>query len=271
MLGQEVTRVFSADPLWQVVGWDFENLDITDAKSVENKLTAAEPSLVINCAAYNNVDSAENEPAKAELLNETAVMNLAAVTSKLGATLVHFSTDYVFDGMKKDGYVEADAPNPQSVYAKTKTAGEIAARENPNHYVIRLSRLFGKPAASVNAKKSFVDVMLALTEKHSSIDVVDGEFSSPTYAPDLARATYDMVKLQSPFGTYHRTNDGACTWFAFAQEIFRIAGKTVTVKPVPPEKFVRPAARPVYSQLLSTKLPPLRAWQAALAEYLGVS
>ena len=90
MLGQEVTRVFSADPLWQVVGWDFENLDITDAKSVENKLTAAEPSLVINCAAYNNVDSAENEPAKAELLNETAVMNLAAVTSKLGATLVHF-------------------------------------------------------------------------------------------------------------------------------------------------------------------------------------
>ena len=144
--------------------------------------------------------------------------------------------------MKKDGYVEADAPNPQSVYAKTKTAGEIAARENPNHYVIRLSRLFGKPAASVNAKKSFVDVMLALTEKHSSIDVVDGEFSSPTYAPDLARATYDMVKLQSPFGTYHRTNDGACTWFAFAQEIFRIAGKTVTVKPVPPEKFVRPAA-----------------------------
>ena len=143
--------------------------------------------------------------------------------------------------MKKDGYVEADAPNPQSVYAKTKTAGEIAARENPNHYVIRLSRLFGKPAASVNAKKSFVDVMLALTEKHSSIDVVDGEFSSPTYAPDLARATYDMVKLQSPFGTYHRTNDGACTWFAFAQEIFRIAGKTVTVKPVPPEKFVRPA------------------------------
>lgn len=269
MLGQEIVRVFSADPLWQVVAWDFENLDITDAKSVENKLTAAEPQLVINCAAYNNVDGAETVPDKAELLNVTAVMNLARTTAQLGATLVHFSTDYVFEGTNRDGYVEADAVSPQGVYAKTKAAGEIAVRENPNHYVIRLSRLFGKPAASTNAKKSFVDVMLGMAETQSTISVVDGEYSSPTYAPDLARATYDMIKLQSPFGTYHRTNDGACTWYTFAQEIFRISGKNVTVQPVPPDKFPRPAARPAYSQLRTTKLPPLRAWQDALAEYLG--
>lgn len=271
MLGQEIVRVFSADPLWQVVGWDFENLDITDAKSVENKLTAAEPSLVINCAAYNNVDGAETEPEKAVLLNTTSVENLAHTTAQLDATLVHFSTDYVFDGTNRDGYVEADAPNPKSVYAKTKAAGEVAARENPKHYVIRLSRLFGKPATSTNAKKSFVDVMLALAEKQSTINVVDGEYSSPTYAPDLARATYDMVKLQSPFGTYHRTNDGACTWYTFAREIFRIAGKHVTVTGVPPETFPRPAARPAFSQLRTTKLPPLRSWQDALVEYLGVA
>jgi len=271
MLGQEIARVFSADPLWQVVGWDFENLDITDAKSVENKLTAAEPQLVINCAAYNNVDGAESEKAKAELLNVTAVASLAKTTAHSGATFVHFSTDYVFDGTKRAGYVEDDVPNPQSVYARTKAAGEVAMRENPKHYVIRLSRLFGKPAASANAKQSFVDVMLALAEQQSTITVVDGEFSSPTYAPDLARATYDMVKLQSPYGTYHRTNNGACTWYTFAQEIFRIAGKTVTMQHVPPEKFTRAAARPAYSQLLTTKLPALRPWQDALGEYLGVS
>jgi len=269
MLGQEIVRVFSADPLWQVVGWDFENLDITDAKSVENKLTAAEPQLVINCAAYNNVDGAETEPEKAERLNTAAVANLARTTAQLGATLVHFSTDYVFDGTNRDGYVEAAAPNPKSVYARTKAAGEVAARENPKHYVIRLSRLFGKPAASTNAKKSFVDVMLGLAEKQQSLQVVDGEYSSPTYAPDLARATYDMLKLQSPHGTYHRTNDGACTWYTFAKEIFRLAGKQVSVEAVPPETFPRPAARPAFSQLRTTKLPPLRSWQDALAEYLG--
>lgn len=268
MLGQEIVRVFSADPLWQVVGWDFENLDITEAKSVENKLTAAEPSLVINCAAYNNVDGAETAPDQAELLNVTAVANLARTTAQIGATLVHFSTDYVFAGTKQEGYIEANLTDPQSVYAKTKAAGEVAARENPKHYVIRLSRLFGKPAISVNAKKSFVDVMLGLAETQSTISVVDGEYSSPTYAPDLAKATYDIVRLQSPFGTYHRTNDGACTWFAFAQEIFRIAGKQVTVQPVPPEQYPRPAPRPAYSQLCTTKLPTLRSWQDALAEYL---
>ncbi len=269
MLGQEIVRVFSSDPLWQVVGWDFENLDITDAKSVEHKLTAAEPQLVINCAAYNNVDGAEHDLEKARLLNVHAVENLARTTHVLGATFVHYSTDYVFDGTNVSGYQEDDKPNPQSVYAKTKAEGEGATRQNPNHYVIRLSRLFGTPAASAAAKKSFVDVMLTLAEKQSSIDVIDGEFSSPTYAPDLARATYDMVRLQSPFGTYHRTNDGACTWCAFAKGIFRVAGKQISIQPVSPEKFPRPAARPSFSQLLTTKLPPLRTWQEALAEYLG--
>ena len=271
MLGQEIVRVFSADPLWQVVGWDFENLDITDARSIENKLTAAEPQLVINCAAYNNVDKAEEEPDKAKVLNVQAVSNLALVTKQLGATLVHYSTDYVFDGTKQDGYVESDTPNPQSIYGRTKFEGETSAVQNPQSYVIRLSRLFGKPAISTAAKKSFVDVMLALAEKQSSLNVVDAEFSSPTYAPDLARATYDIIRLQSPFGTYHRTNDGACTWFAFAQEIFRTIGKDVSVMPVLANAFPRPAVRPAFSQLHTTKLPPLRSWQDALAEYLGVT
>lgn len=268
MLGQEIVRVFSTDPLWNVVAWDFENLDITDPNKVRALLTAAEPALVINCAAYNNVDKAESEPELAMRLNAEAVRNLAKTTQELGATLVHFSSDYVFDGIRQDGYDEQCVVNPQSAYARSKAAGEEAARENPKHYVVRLSRLFGKPAISEAGKKSFVDTMLALAVDHESLEVVESEFSSPTYAPDLAQSVYDMVRLQSPYGTYHRTNDGACTWYEFAQEIFRLAKKSTPVTPVPPERFPRPARRPAYSQLLTTKLPALRSWQDALAEYL---
>lgn len=268
MLGQEIVRVFSTDPLWNVVAWDTENLDITDPNKVTALLTAAEPTLVINCAAYNNVDLAEEEPGRATTLNADAVRNLATVTQDLGATLVHFSTDYVFDGVQQTGYVEAATPNPQSVYARSKHEGEVQAAKNAKHYVVRLSRLFGSPAVSAQGKKSFVDTMLALAATRSSLEVVDSEFSSPTYAPDLAQSVYDIVRLQSPYGTYHRTNDGACTWYSFAQEIFRNAGVHTELVPVSPDRFPRPAPRPAYSQLLTTKLPALRPWQDALSEYL---
>lgn len=268
MLGQEVVRVFSADAAWNVVAWDVGNLDITDAKSVDVKLTAAEPQLVINCAAYNNVDKAEEEPERAQLLNATAVRHLATSCTALGATLVHFSTDYVFDGTKREGYVEADAPSPLGAYARSKAAGEHEARVTPQHYVVRLSRLFGTPAQSEHAKKSFVDVMLQLAQQKPALEVVDAEFSSPTYAPDLARATYDLIRLQAPYGTYHRTNDGACTWYGFAKEIFQRAQRAVEVVPVSPERYPRPAPRPAFSQLRTTLLPALRPWQDALAEYL---
>lgn len=268
MLGQEIVRVFSANPGYNVVAWDMENLDITDGRSVAVKLTAAEPQIVINCAAYNNVDGVEVAPEKAKLLNATAVGHLATTCAELGSTLVHFSTDYVFAGTKQDGYVESDTPDPVSVYGQSKLDGELEAVKNPQHYIIRLSRLFGKPAASENAKRSFVDVMLQLAKERPTIDVVDAEFSSPTYAPDLAEATLHLVQSEAPFGVYHRTNAGACTWFTFAQEILRLAKRTVPVTPVPPEKYPRPAKRPGFSQLQTTKLPTLRSWQEALADYL---
>ncbi|MFA6042979.1 MAG: dTDP-4-dehydrorhamnose reductase [Patescibacteria group bacterium] len=268
MLGQEIVRVFSENPGYNVVAWDMENLDITDGRSVTVKLTAAEPQIVINCAAYNNVDGAEVAPEKAKLLNATAVAHLATTCAELGATLVHFSTDYVFAGTKQGGYVESDTPDPVSVYGQSKADGELEAAKNPQHYVVRLSRLFGKPAKSENAKRSFVDVMLQLAKEQPTIEVVEAEFSSPTYAPDLAEATLHLVQSEAPFGIYHRTNAGACTWYTFAQEILRVAGRSVPVTPVPPEKYPRPAKRPGFSQLQTTKLPALRPWQEALADYL---
>jgi dTDP-4-dehydrorhamnose reductase len=269
MLGQEIVRVFSADPMWNVVGWDTDNLDITNSQQVAVRLPAAEPLLVINCAAYNNVDGAETEPDRAFLINGTAVQYLAEACNEINATLVHFSTDYVFDGTNFDGYEEAAKPNPQSAYAKSKLVGEQAAQKCSKHYIIRLSRLFGKPAQSENSKRSFVEVMLNLAETKKQIEVVDAEYSSPTYAPDLARATHDIVRLQSPFGTYHRTNDGACTWFEFAKEIFKLKKISIEITSVSTEMLLRPAKRPQYSKLLTTKLPALRSWQDSLQEFLN--
>ncbi|RJO59323.1 dTDP-4-dehydrorhamnose reductase [Candidatus Parcubacteria bacterium] len=269
MLGQEIVRVFGDTGNFEVMAWDRSNIDITDFQQVQNKIPAIKPAILINCAAYNNVDGAEVEADAAYLLNAKAVENLAKVCKFTGITFVHYSTDYVFSGRESAGYAEDAKPDPQSVYAKSKFAGEKAVQGvDGNFYLIRLSRLFGKPAESAKAKKSFVDIMLNLARTKSEIEVVDEEYASPTYATDLAKATLDILKFQSPFGIYHRTNDGACTWFEFAKEIFRQTNMQTKVIPVRADKFLRPAARPKFSKLISTKLPTLRPWSEALKAYL---
>lgn len=270
MLGQEISWVFGNSPDFQITAWDKSDIDITNFKLAQEKINSLKPELIINCAAYNNVDQAEVESELAYLLNFEAVENLATISASAHATFVHFSTDYVFEGAKKEGYQEDDGAKPVSVYAQSKLAGEKAIQKiGGKHYLIRLSRLFGKPAASANAKKSFVDIMLDLSKTKKEIEVVDEEFSSPTYAPDLARATLDIIKFKSPYGVYHRINDGACTWYEFAQEIFKQKNIQIKLIPVSGDKFSRKAKRPRFSRLISTKLPPLRPWQSALQEYLS--
>jgi len=270
MLGQEIVQVFGNSKDFEITAWDRLDIDITNFSLAQEKINSLKPELIVNCAAYNNVDQAEVDSELAYLLNFEAVENLATISASTGATFIHFSTDYIFDGLKKEGYEENDEPKPAGVYAQSKLAGEKAVqRVGGKYYLIRLSRLFGKPAASENAKKSFVDIMLALSKSKSEIEVVDEEFSSPTYAPDLARATLDVIKFRSPYGIYHRTNDVACTWFEFAREIFKQKNIQVKLIPVSGDKFARKAKRPSYSRLISTKLPALRPWQSALQEYLS--
>jgi len=281
MLGQELVRAFSD---CDILAWDREELDVTDAEAVRAMCTSARPDVIINAVANNAVDAIEGDPSSAMAVNGAASGTLASAAASISATFVHYSTDYVFDGARREGYAESDAPNPLSAYGQSKLAGEQAllavAVRHPGWrwYLIRTSRLFGRPAVSPNAKRSFVDTMIALSATKDRLELIDEEVSSPTYAPDLAVATREIVGLQEkrpqgsfPMtpGVYHRTNDGSCTWFGFAKEIFRITGWRGSAVPVPASAFPRPAKRPAFSVLRTTKLPPMRRWEEALAEYLS--
>ena len=249
--------------------WGSADLDITKEKDVEQKICSLAPDLIINAAAYNDVDQAETEFKTANAVNTQGPINIAKASQKVNAIFVHFSTDYVFDGTRKEGYTESDTPNPISKYGESKLGGEKARDYCEKCYIIRTSRLYGKPAISKSAKKSFVDTMLKLAQERDSLDIVDEELSCPTYAPDLAQFTRDLVESGSKFGIYHGVNQGSCTWFEFAKEIFAISGKDVTINPVKGDKFPRPAKRPQFSVLLNTKRPQLRSWKEALKEYLN--
>lgn len=272
LLGTALMKQFSGT--YEVVGLDRNDLDILDEKQVTQTIEKLKPKLVINAVAYNNVDEAEkNDDAfkMAENLNGQVVGKLGHTTKSLGIPLVHFSSEYVFDGTNKDGYTEKAAPRPINRYGQTKLLGEtLAAEATDLLYIIRLSRLFGPSGTSELTKKSFVDIMLDQVEKNSAanIKVVDDEKSCPTYSPDLARFVYDLTVRQKPFGIYHGANSGACTWYILAKEIFTIKGLAVNVVPVDENAFPRPAKRPHYGELISTKLPPQRPWQEALRDYI---
>ncbi len=266
MLGQELAHAFADDKPLQ---WDRDEINIADQADVERKITEQQPDLVINAAAYNDVDGAEHNQAVADAINGHGPGYLARVLQASGGILVHYSTDYVFKGDKQAGYSEGDQPDPQSAYARSKFLGEQQVQaQTDKYYILRLSRLFGQPASSQQGKKSFVDIMLSLAAKHDTIQAVDEELSCPTYALDLAQRTKQIIEEKKAFGIYHTTNTGACTWYGFAKEIFRIKDIDVKLKPVSGEVFPREAERPMYSVLRNTKLPAQRSWQIALEAFL---
>jgi dTDP-4-dehydrorhamnose reductase len=298
MLGQELVSVFKKDSDYKVIPWDREDIDITREKEVDKKIGIIRPSIILNAAAYNAVDKCEEDAKEYKLakeINGLAPGYLAKAAKKNKAILVHYSTDYVFDGdlekllfsepsgcthvcatcslheghSSTPGYTEEAKPNPISNYGKSKLLGEQEVSNNlKNHYIIRLSKLFGKPAVSEGAKKSFFDVMLEAGKNKKEIKVVDEETSCFTYAPDLARKTKEIIDSKKPFGIYHVVNSGSCTWYEACVELYKLAKIRTKVIPVPASEFPRPAKRPMYSVLLNTKLNPLRDWKEALKEYL---
>lgn len=295
MLGQELVKTFKKDSDYKVIPWDREDIDITREKEVDKKISIIRPSIIVNAAAYNAVDKCEEkgEFEIAKKINGLAPGYLAKIAKKLKAVLVHYSSDYVFDGdlekllfsepsvcthvcstcslheNREIGYGEEHEPKPVSNYGKSKLLGEQEVWKNyKNHYIIRLSKLFGKPAQSEKAKKSFFDVMLELGKKNKEINVVDEEISCFTYAPDLAKKTKEIIDSKKNFGIYHVTNSGQCTWYEACQELYKLAKIKTKVIPVPASNFPRPAKRPMYSVLLNSKLNPMRNWKEALKEYL---
>lgn len=274
MLGQELVRVFS-DKNYEVKGIDKDNLDLIDVDALNHFFVQEKPDIVINAAAYNAVDLIEEDDEAfdiAQKINVNVPGELARLCKKHDVLFVHYSSDYVFDGENKDGYDEDVMPHPLSRYGYTKLKSEHIVQQNGDrYYIIRLSRLFGKPAMSEGAKKSFVDVMIWLATEggKTELDIVDEEVSCPTYAPDLALFTKNLIEDNPESGIYHGANDGACTWYEFATEIFTLKNIDITLNAVNADTFPRPAKRPAYSELLNTKREKMRGWGEALGEYLS--
>jgi len=275
-LGSQLVKIFFADKDYKIIAWDKEEIDITDKELVFKKIRELKPGIVINAAAYNAVDKCEEDEkefALAKKINIEAVGYLVEACLETGAVLVHYSSDYVFAGDKKEGYKEDDEPNPINKYGETKLAGEQEvikkSGQGLKYYLIRTSKLFGPKAESEGAKPSFFDLMLDLAKKKKELDVVNEEVSGFTYTPDLARATKKLLESDKGYGIYHITNVGRATWYETAIELFKITGKKIKINPVSGDKFPRPAKRPSYSVLINTKFDRQRDWKDALREYLG--
>ncbi len=247
-------------------------LDITNAPAVRAALERHRPDCLINTAAYNRVDDAEAEPAAAFAANAGGVENLARAAATAGAVLVHFSTDYVFDGSKRAPYVETDAPNPLSLYARSKRAGEEAVqRYCEKYFLLRTCGLYG---AAGNRSKggNFVERMLRLAAEGKPLHVVNDQVLTPTSTRDLAEKLLPLLRTRR-YGLYHMTNTGECSWYDFAREIFRLAGVPAELEAVSTAAFAARARRPPYSVLdnaayRAAGFPDFRPWQEALADYL---
>ena len=246
-------------------------LDVTNADAVMAAITVAKPTVVYHCAAYTNVDAAEDAPEIAKAVNEAGTANVAKAAQAVGATLVAISTDYVFDGTSGQAYTETDMPNPQSVYGKTKLASEQVAQANCQRtHVVRSAWLYG-PKKLLFPVKNFPQTMKKLAAERPELTIVNDQIGSPTFTADLAAALVTLSRSDD-FGIWHITNAGQASWYDFACEILRdeIAAGLV-VSPIPSSAYPQKAKRPAHSVLDTTKFStafgPMRTWQEALADY----
>lgn len=262
-LGIELSSEFERRG-FTVTGYDRASVDVSDGALVERKVAAVDPAVVANAAAYNQVDVAEKEPLAAWEANALAVRNLAMACRQVDARLVHFSTDYVFDGRAGRAYEEQDATHPLGAYAVSKLAGELYAQAYlENSLIIRTSGVFG-PGGFRTARGNFVEVMLRLAAQKQPIRVVEDHVATPTYAPALASRTIDMVERQFA-GVYHLGGGTPISWFDYAHLIFDVAGLHPELKPTNEREHRTAARRPKYSVLSNGKaeragiapMPPL--------------
>jgi len=274
-LGVELKTEFSARG-YEVACFDRSTVDITDAAAVERSIAEVDPAVVLNAAAYNQVDVAEKAPLAAFQVNALAVRNLAVACRNSDAQLVHFSTDYVFDGQAGRAYREEDPPHPLGAYAVSKLAGELYTRAYLDApLIIRTSGVFG-PGGLETARGNFVELMLRLatqnTAQNNPIRVVEDHVASPTYAPALAARTADLVE-RGANGTFHIGGGRPVSWFDWAAMIFKAAGLNPSLKPTNEREFRTAARRPKYSALSNAKMealgiPPMPALESAIREYL---
>ena len=248
------------------IGVDIQEMDITDAASVEKVITEAAPDAVIHCAAYTAVDAAEDNVDLCRRVNAGGTENIARVCKALNCKMMYISTDYVFNGQGTRPWEPDDKREPLNVYGQTKYEGELAVETLEKFFLVRIAWVFGVKG------KNFIKTMLNLGKTRDHLTVVADQIGSPTYTYDLARLLVDMIETDR-YGRYHATNEGLCSWYEFACEIFKQAGMNVTVSPVTSDQYPAKAKRPMNSRMDKSKLDEmgfkrLPSWQDALGRYL---
>ncbi len=259
-LGQELAKLLP-ERGYEVRALSRRELDIADPASVDRAVEDHSPELLINAAAYTNVDGSETETGTAYAVNALGPRNLAQACERRGCELLHVSTNYVFDGESDRPYEPFDLPNPISAYGRTKLAGEEYVKHlSSRWYLVRTAGVYGRG-------HNFVRTMLQVARERDVLKIKDDEFISPTYARDLAEGIAEVVET-GLYGLYHLTNSGSCSWYEFAEEIFSLSGTEIEVLPIPTSEYPLPAARPANGVLSSLGGPMLRHWREALADYL---
>lgn len=267
-LGYDVVREGESRGL-EMFGTDVDNMDITDAGQVKQVIEDYKPDAVIHCAAYTAVDAAEDNQELCRKINVDGTRNIAEVCKAMDIPMMYFSTDYIFNGQGENFWKEDDEKQPLNVYGQTKYEGELAVQELiQKYFILRISWVFG-----VNGN-NFIKTMLWLGKERGAVGVVSDQIGSPTYTYDLAKLVIDMIQTDK-YGAYHVTNDGLCSWYEFACEIFKQAGLDVKVTPLTTAEYPAKAARPFNSRMSKDKLinagfDMLPSWQDALKRYLNL-
>lgn len=267
MLGYDLVNAFVNE---DIIVADLPEWDITESDSLNNKIQTCRPDLIINAAAYTDVEGAEANRDLAFKVNAEGVKNLAGIASQLQVPLVHISTEYVFDGRNEKGYNEDDLTGAQNVYGQSKEQGEkhllALCRQ---YYLVRTSWLFGRaPQKGKPRGKNFIDQIIELGLKQQEVRVVNDQIGRPTYAKDFALALRDLVKAKPPYGIYHLVNEGSGSWYDLAAEAFKARDLPTRLIAVPSSQFPSRAIRPQFSLLNNNKFNKLRDWRQAVKEYL---
>lgn len=273
-LGSDVVRAFQANGD-EVCSLTHPEIEVSNIDSVSDAIRATNPEVVVNTSAMHQVERCEAHPDTAFAINALGARNLAQVSCDLGASLIQISTDYVFDGKKREPYVEADAPLPLNVYGNTKLAGEHFVRSiNPKHFVLRTSALYGKNPCRGKGGLNFVELMLKLAKERGRVRVVADEIVSPTATLDLAKQLLALSRSDA-YGLYHASAEGSCSWYEFAKEIFDVTDTKVQLEFAGSGEFPAKVPRPAYSVLENRALKTVcldhfKTWREGLREYLGL-
>lgn len=271
-LGEDVAAAFREEGD-QVTALTHQDVEIASKESVVERLENLRPEIVINTAAFHHVEKCEADPTQAFAANALGARNVAQATRSIGATLLHISTDYVFDGLKNSPYTEQDSPVPLNVYGNTKLAGEYFVRaENLRHFVVRVSGIYGSHPCRAKGNLNFVELMLKLSRERDELRVVNDEFVTPTPTAEVAKQLI-VLSRTSDYGLYHATSEGGCSWYEFAKAIFELSGVKVKLEPARPGEFPAKVARPKYSVLENAALKRssrnvFQHWKKGLEQYL---